>query len=163
MYFLFFLLGAHVGKLELHHKREYKAPVVSIQLVASIVLFYGIQWVCDNYPSTEWMQIVSLLPLLGVCLSMYRFTETQFMLSIYANKYCGWMIGVIGGLCLEIYLVQAWVRTTALNHLFPLNLLILFILIVLAAYVCRSMGRFLQQTLSSEDGYRWQEIFGLRR
>ena len=161
MFFLFFLMGAHVGKLELQHKRECKTPVVLIQLIVSIVVFYGQQWMCNYYPSIEWMQIVSLLPLLGVCLSIYRFAETRFMLSVYANKYCGCLISVIGGLCLEIYLVQAWVRTTALNHLFPLNLLILFILIVLAAYICRSVGRFLQQTLSSEDGYQWKKIFGV--
>ena len=161
MFFLFFLMGAHVGKQELQHRREYRAPSVLLWVVVFVSAFYGIQWACEQYPAIEWVQIVSLLPLMGVCLSLYRLAETRPILNAYGNKYCRWVVGAIGGLCLEIYLVQAWVRTTAWNDLFPLNLLILFLLIVLSAYVCRTVGRLIQQTFSAEDGYQWREIFGI--
>ena len=161
MYFLFFLMGAHVGKQELQHEHEYRLPSVLLGLFVSVFTFYGIQWTCEQYPTIECLQIVSLVPLLGVCLYMYRLAETRILLRAYNNKYCRWVVGSVGGLCLEIYLVQAWVRTTALNDLFPLNLLILFLIIVFAAYVCRTLGRLIQQTFSSEDGYRWHEIFGI--
>ena len=159
MFFLFFMMGAHVGKLESKEKRQYQLLSVVVWLILYVVIFYGIQIVCEKQTSLAWMQIISLLPLLGICLYLYRFTETQELLKLYDNKYCRWCISLLGGLCLEIYLVQPWIRTTALNHLFPLNLLILFALIVLAAYICRSLGRIIQQTFSSEDGYDWRSIF----
>ena len=161
MFFLFFLMGAHVGKLELQQKRECRLSSVLLWMFVSFGAFYGIQWACEHYSAIEWLQIVSLLPLLSICLSMYRFTESRIVLTAYSNKYCRWVVKAIGGLCLEIYLVQVWVRTNAFNDLFPLNLLILFLLIVLAAYVCRTVGRLIQQTFSAEDGYRWNEIFGV--
>ena len=71
----------------------------------------------------------------------------------------GWIIKGVGGLCLEIYLVQPYVRTTALNNLFPLNIVILFVAIVVVAYLCRLIGRWFQQTFSNEDGYDWKAIF----
>lgn len=159
--FLFMLMGAHVGKIESGQtkNKEYSFSKTSISLLMYIISFYGIQIICERFEVIAWVQIISIIPLLGVCLYMYRLAETKQMLALYQNKYCRWIMSGIGGLCLEIYLVQAWLRTTELNHLFPLNLIILFGGFVLAAYVCRATGRFIQQTFSSEDGYNWHSIF----
>ena len=80
------------------------------------------------------------------------------MSTLYNRHISGWIIKAIGGLCLEIYLVQPYVRTTALNNIFPLNLIILFVAIVMVAYICRVIGRWFQQTFSNEDGYDWKSI-----
>ena len=166
MYFPFMLMGAHVGMKESQEgsadKEVCLVPIVA-KLVLSLAAFYGLQLFCLQNESYSALQILSLLPLLGVCFYFYRLTETQVMLRLFAHPFAGRVMSVIGGLCLEIYLVQAFVRTTELNHLFPLNLLILFIAMVLAAYVCRAIGRFFQQTFSAVDGYRWKEILSLTK
>ena len=127
-----------------------------VRVVAYLLVFYGIQLFCSHNREWSWLQIFSLPPLLGLCYALYRMCQLPSAKRLAENR----VLAFIGGLCLEIYLVQPSVRTTALNHLFPLNLLILFVAIVLAAYVCRSLGRFIQQSFSSEDGYDWKRIFG---
>lgn len=45
-----------------------------------------------------------------------------------------------------------------MNHLFPLNLLIMLVIIIAAAYVLRCMARIFAQTFKAED-YNWREVF----
>ena len=45
-----------------------------------------------------------------------------------------------------------------MNHLFPLNLLIMQVIIIAAAYVLRCMTRIFAQTFKAED-YNWREVF----
>ena len=158
LFFPAFLMGAHVGKLEAAGKGRKGGswPMALVRVVAYLLVFYGIQLFCSRFVEWRWMQIFSLPPLLGLCYALYRMCQLPSAKRLAENR----VLAFIGGLCLEIYLVQPSVRTTALNHLFPLNLLILFVAIVLAAYVCRSLGRFIQQSFSSEDGYDWKRIFG---
>ena len=166
IYFIAILMGAHVGKLEAgasanEKKKRISWPMCLVWLVGYVALFYGIMFLCVKFPQWDWLQIVSVAPLMGVCLYTYRLATTDVALRLAKNRLGAWLFTVVGGLCLEEYLVQPFVRTTALNHLFPLNLVILFILIVIAAYVCRAIGRIIQQTFSSEDGYDWRRVFSL--
>ena len=58
-----------------------------------------------------------------------------------------------------IYLVQYALFTDKMNHLFPLNLLIMLVIIIAAAYVLlRCMARIFAQTFKAED-YNWREVF----
>lgn len=76
---------------------------------------------------------------------------------------------VIGGLCLEIYLVQMPMLmnntlpfgfgTDMIHRLFPLNIPILLVVILVMAYLTRSVGRWFQQTFDGMDGYDWGKIF----
>ena len=45
-----------------------------------------------------------------------------------------------------------------MNHLFPLNLLIMLVIIIAAAYVLQCMARIFAQTFKAED-YNWREVF----
>ena len=72
----------------------------------------------------------------------------------------GFIIKFIGGLCLEIYVVQHALFTTRMNHLFPLNLIIMFVIILLVAYILRCAARLFLQTFSKEN-YNWKEILRL--
>ena len=70
----------------------------------------------------------------------------------------GLAMRVIGGLCLEIYIVQYSLFTDKLNFLFPLNLLIVFLEILIVAYVLRCLARIWLQTFKDAD-YDWKEVF----
>ena len=69
----------------------------------------------------------------------------------------GPVIRCVGGLCLEIYLVQYALFTDKMNSIFPLNLLIMYLIIIAAAYVLRCLSRLWKQTFS-EGNYNWKEI-----
>lgn len=160
-FFLFMLFGADLGLKESHSEKINNrafAPTFSM-LLFSCVLFYALPLISVKYPICQKLLIFSLIPLAGVCLYFYRLCQTDIALRLYQHKYMGWIVKGVGGLCLEIYLVQPYVRTTALNYLFPFNIIILFVAIVVVAYLCRSIGRWFQQTFSNEDGYDWKAIF----
>ena len=65
---------------------------------------------------------------------------------------------MVGGLCLEIYLVQTSLFTDKMNVVFPLNLIVMFVIIVLAAYILRCGARLFAQTFKDMD-YDWRAVF----
>ena len=159
-FFLFMLMGADIGLREVvYQKKDSKSfTSVLVRLIFSCIAFYAIPLASIKYPFFQNVLIFSLIPLAFICIYFYQLCQTNVMIVIYNRTISGWLIKAIGGLCLEIYLVQPFVRTTALNYLFPFNLLILFVAIVIVAYICRVIGRWFQQTFSSEDGYDWKSI-----
>lgn len=103
------------------------------------------------------MQTLSLLPLLGVTYYVYRMCNAEGIKSMYPKK-SGLVIRAIGGLCLEVYLVQSSLFTDKLNFLFPLNLLIVFVEILAVAYILRCFAKIWSQTFKDGD-YDWKEVF----
>ena len=72
------------------------------------------------------------------------------------------MVRIVGSLCLDFYLVKWKFISGALCCLFPLNLPIMLVYLLAIAYCNRSIGRFLQQSLSSKkEPYDWKAIFSL--
>ena len=57
----------------------------------------------------------------------------------------------VGSLCLEIYLVQRYILHDNWNGIFPINIIMLFILVVLWAYVVRCVARTFIQIFSGEQ------------
>lgn len=82
------------------------------------------------------------------------------MKKLYNNKYVGPVIKIIGGLCLEIYLVQTSLFTDKMNHLFPLNLFIMLFIIIIVAYALRCVARIFSQTFKDGE-YDWRAVFKL--
>ena len=66
----------------------------------------------------------------------------------------------IGGLCLEVYLVQNSLFTDKLNSIFPFNILVVLAEILAVAYALRCLGRIWSQTFKEAD-YDWKEVFRL--
>lgn len=155
-YFLFMLLGAIIGISKREFSYNFKLDL--LKLMCCTILFYGIQYVGVLYPLLAYGQVVSLVPLLGITFYCYKLANTKQVKQIYQNKYIQWGILCVGGLCLEVYLIQPFCRTTALNHLFPLNLIVISIVIVIMAYITRCIGRFFAQTFNAQSGYNWKEI-----
>lgn len=86
-------------------------------------------------------QILSLIPLLGITFYFYKICNSLPLKKWYEHKISGWIIKFIGGLCLEIYLVQYSLFTDKMNSIFPLNLFIMFFIIVVATYILNKMWR----------------------
>ena len=82
------------------------------------------------------------------------------MAKVYNNKFLGKCIRFIGALCLEIYLVQSVLLTDKMNAIFPLNLVVMFLIIIAVAYLLRCLSRIWSQTFKDGD-YDFNEIIKL--
>ena len=157
-YFLFMLLGAILGSHPMQRRVSLKWD--SLKLLVCILLFYGILITCRKWEFVQDMQVVSLLPLLGITYYFYKVCKTDTLKRLYCNRFVGPVMKTISGLCLEVYLVQGVLFTDKFNDLFPLNLLLVFVVILLVAYLLRCMARWFSQTFREAD-YDWKNIFCL--
>lgn len=157
-YFIFMLLGAIIGLSQDKIKHSFSNSL--FKLVGCIILYYGLLYISGINTLYKDLQIFTLIPLLGICFYFYKFTNTQLLKNIYSSKLFGPLIKIIGGLCLEIYLVQFSLFTDKMNHIFPLNLIIMFLIIILAAYILRCLARVFSQIFRESD-LDWKAVVRL--
>lgn len=76
------------------------------------------------------------------------------------EKKTGAVIYFISCLTLEIYMVQYAIFTDKLNSIFPVNILLTYIVIIIAAYMLKCMSRLFSQ-IFSENAFDWKKIYRL--
>lgn len=103
-----------------------------------------------------YIQLVALIPLLGFVYNLY-FWINKWIAIVIERKWLYRPIYWLGSLCLEIYVVQHVIITDRFNCLFPLNVIIVFLLIFGAAYALRIFTNFFNQTLAKES-YNWKKM-----
>lgn len=157
-YFLFMLLGTILGSYPIERKIVLKWD--SLKLIGCIFIFYSILIAGRKWEFVHDMQIVSLVPLLGVTYYFYKVCKSDTLKKMYENRISGSAIKTISGLCLEVYLVQGMLFTDRFNEWFPLNILIVFIMILCMAYILRCLARWFSQTFRNGD-YEWKEVLRL--
>lgn len=157
-YFLFMLLGSMIGISKEQWKFNFKVDL--FKLFGCTIIYYGILLYGKKNPIYSDGQILSLLPLLGITFYFYKVCSSSFLKKCYSHPIIGWIIKFIGGLCLEIYLVQVVLFTDKMNHIFPINLIVMFIIILAMAYLLRCCARIFSQTFK-DGGYNWKEVFKL--
>ncbi len=159
-FFMYMLFGAICGKKYFEKTTKiYRSMISLLATIVSVVAFYGI-YVYTKQNNLESIQLLSLLPLFGVCYFLWNFCESDFMIKVVHKKIIGPIILFIGGLCLEVYLAQGLVFTTKLNCIFPLNIPLIMIGVIIVAYFVRSLSRFLLQTFQ-QTNYDWKAILRL--
>lgn len=155
-YFLFMLLGAMIGDSQA--KLEFLFWTDLSKLFLCVVAYYAIIIGASRNAILSQWQIVSLLPLLGITYYFYRLCNSSLLKRCYENRYVGWCVKFIGGLCLEIYIVQGVLLHYAMSSIFPFNIPVMFLLIFVAAYLLRCGARIFSQTF--KDGpYDWKAVF----
>ena len=156
-YFIFMLQGAMMGLYSKRNAIEVENGWMELgKTLVCVLLFYMF---CSFKNSETWniVQVLSLIPLYGVVHYVYRLCNANGIKIFYKEKKLGWCMNAIGGLCLEVYLVQSSLFTDKLNSIFPLNIPIIFIEIVLFAYMVRCLARIWAQTFKDND-YDWKEV-----
>ena len=157
-YFAAMLIGAYVGMKR--KELSYRPWLDFIKLIICVTVFYGIQFGAKIYrPLAPW-QVVTLFPLMGITIYFYKCCNCNWLKRIYQSKWGNAVIMIVGGLCLESYLIQQTLFTDAMNHIWPLNLVIIVFVILFCSYVVRCMARWFAQTFRTED-YEWKKIFSL--
>ena len=149
-YFLIMLQGAMMGmKQETYTFKYWYIPLLLLAVALWYVLFY--------IGSSNWLILLSFIPLMAITRYCYLACCAPFLSKIYESRIVGEGIYIIAQLCLEVYLIQKFVFTDALNHLFPLNIPIVMGLVILAAYIVNSISKFIAQTFKSEP-YEWGKM-----
>ena len=157
-YFAFMLIGADMG---MRGKAiQGKGLIDFIKMLCCLIIFYGTQLMAKVYPNTAPFQIVTLLPLGVIVVYLYKWCKSDFFHKLYQNKVIQKVIVLISGLCLESYLIQLCLFTDKMNGIWPLNLVIITIVILVCSYLVRCMARLFVQTFKTED-YDWKEIVKL--
>lgn len=161
LYFIFMLLGAQVGmNCSDKHPAGGRQWLYLAAALLSIGAFYGICGLSGRVESLAWTHVFSFVPLLIVVYSFYMWGQGDFAKRLYNNRIGHFIICFVGGLCLEIYLIQNSLFTEKLNFLFPLNIPIFLVIVVVAAYLVRCLARLISQTFNDAP-YDWKAIVKL--
>ena len=145
-YFLFMLLGAVVAVREERCVSSFRAFMYALSGIVVYYVCMGIYKIDSFYCS---FQVVSLIPLLFSIYWIYRFCNTASVCRVLEGK-TGLVIYFISSLTLEIYMVQYAIFTDVMNSIFPLNIVITYMLIFVVAYVLKCMSQVFSQTFSNE-------------
>ena len=155
MFFLFMLQGAIVGK---NWTSITFKPYDILICIGCIGCWYGILYFLK---SSQW-QIISVIPLLGITYYLYKIACAPIFARMYNMKYFGNVLFCIASVCLESYIIQKYVITDRFNSLFPLNIPLVMLLVLISAYGLRIVTEFIIQTFDSKP-YNWNKIFILKK
>ena len=159
---IFYSFSFLMGAFALKYKETLKMNAICnyIGLMVCVILYFLFNYAIKKYHLLDYQWIV-FIPLSLSPYFAFNALSSNFFVKLYNHKKVGPIIKIISGLCLEVFLVQLPFITDSLNSLFPLNILIIFAVIVIVAYGVRALGRFAVQTFNNERGYAYREIFKL--
>ena len=145
------IAGMNMNNLKVNPKKDL------ILLFVSLICFYSLYILPRKIYAIEFLQVFNFIPLMGITLYLYKVCTSDWVKKVYNNKYIYFIVRLIGGLCLEIYLILSSLFTDKMNSLFPLNLVIMLLIIVVGAYITRCVSRIFSQTFK-EEPYNWKKV-----
>lgn len=149
-FFLIMLQGAIMGRISNSYRFK---KVYVVLFLLSLGLFYTLFYIGHH----NWLILLSFVPLLGITRYGYLCCCAPVLEKIYNKRYVGQLVYIISQCCLEVYLVQKYIFTSALNHIFPLNIIIIMIAVLIMAYVVKTLSVFISQTFKTEP-YNWGKM-----
>lgn len=152
-FFASMLQGAQMGLSP--EKYRYNNWVIP-KLLACIICWYCFFLFQNKLHIFVDIQYVSIIFLLGITYYFYKFCNAPFWIKLYENKFAGNIIFIVGGLCLECYLIQGYFITDRLNMLFPFNIPIIMTFILMVSYIVNFGASALGATFRKED-YNWKD------
>lgn len=146
--FLFMMYGGYAG---LHHT-QFKYDWKSIPLFfLSVIIWYSFFFLSKKMSLISDLQYISLIPLFGVVHYLFKICNSQFLTRLAKRKISGQVIFIIGGLCLESYLIQFYLFTDKYNWMFPFNIPLIVMFVLAIAYVINLFANIISQTFKSGD------------
>ena len=128
--------------------------------LVGIAFFYIIQFGSKHSSWFAPFIFLSILPLLWSIRCLFVFCSGAWAKKMMQNRFFYFIIMLIGGLCLEVYLVQYDIIAYESYTSWPVNLLVVFLKSLVCAYIVRCLARFFLQTLRTER-YEWKEMISL--
>lgn len=162
-FFLFFLQGAALGLRVAQmpaQRRPHFWPSLG-GLLVSATMWYGLLYAQGRFHWPAAVQLLTLVPLLGFSLSFFRWCKSRPMEACFRQRLVHFLVRSVGGLCFEVYIVQITIlRSASLPLAYPLNVVAMWALIFVWAYVLHVATNFFVQTLRNED-YNWKQILSI--
>jgi hypothetical protein len=155
IYFLFMLQGAIMGK----HSDSISCKWWHLP---SLLVATGLWFFLLHIGTGNTLLIISILPLLYVTYSLYCLCNARILTKLYDTKVVGSFIFIVSQLCLEVYLIQKFVFTDSINNLFPWNVPIIMLIVIIAAYFVKVLAEFISQTFRTEP-YEWNKMLLYKR
>ena len=152
VYFSFMLFGAILGQRR--NDLGSFSPYYCISLLFCTFAWYLVVY----YTNRSVWQICSVIPLFGVVYSFYMIGRCELVTSLFTSKVWGSLASSIGGLCLECYLVQKYVITDKLNFMFPMNILIIILLVLIVSYCVHILSQIISQLFDSKP-FDYRSLF----
>lgn len=156
LYFVFMLFGARMGLMDTSRQSRHQWLNLLLALLSAVV-FYVLCGVTIKVEKLAFLHVFTFVALMAVLYFLYLWADGDFARKIYQSRVGHFIIRFVGGLCLEIYVIQNWLITDRMNALFPLNIPIMFLIVILAAYLIRCFARFLSQTFKDAP-YDWKKM-----
>ena len=156
LYFVFMLFGARMGMMDTSRqsRRQWLNLLLALLCVAA---FYVLCGVTIKVEKLAFLHVFTFVVMMALLYFLYLWADGDFARRVYQSRVGHFIIRFVDGLCLEIYVIQNWLITDRMNFMFPLNIPIMFCIIILAAYLIRCFARFLSQTF--KDGpYDWKKM-----
>lgn len=158
-YFSFMLLGAITALKNQGNNSLKKSLIYTIVYLALYYVCMAIYKIDDFYCN---FQFISLFPLLAVIYWIYQLCNTEKVSSLLSKKYIGWSIFFISGLTLEIYMVQYALFTNRFNDIFPVNIILTYIVIFVTAYLLKCLSRVFTM-IFSDKRFIFKDIFKIEK
>ena len=157
LYFIFMLFGAWMATIDTSRQSRRQWLNLGLALLCCVA-FYALNGLSIHWEKFAFLHVFTFVLLMAMLYFLYLWADGTWVKSLYQSRVGHFLIRFVGGLCLEVYLIQNWLITDVLNFLFPLNLLIMVCVVVVAAYLVRCLARFLSQTFKDAP-YDWHKIF----
>lgn len=131
LYFTIMLVGGYIylnsDKIKYH-------PWSILALLICIICWYAINFVAygSNFSN---FALFSYIPLVGICYFTYELGKAPWIEKMFSRRIAGNILFITGNLCLDSYLIQNYLFTDALNHLFPLNIPIIIVLVLVLSLI----------------------------
>lgn len=148
-----FLCYANWGGIYLNaSKIQYRWRSIPLT-VGCVVAWY----LCNYIGMGNALQLLSYIPLIGICVGMYQVGKSPLIERLFERKISGNVLFIIGNLCLESYLIQKFIFTDALNGLFPLNILLIIVAVLMSAYLLHILSGIISQIFDSKP-FDWKAL-----
>lgn len=151
LYFNFMLLGGVLARYTTqikHHKYS------SFALCICIFMWYGSIYFGGN---SNW-QLLSIIPLIGICYYLCQVGKSDFVRRAFKQKILGKILMIVGSLCLESYLIQRYIITDALNSMFPINVPIVMVMVLIGAYILHIIATMIM-LIFDPFPFSWRQLF----
>lgn len=155
IFFLFMLQGAIMGK----HSDTFSCKWWHLP---SLLVATGLWFLLLHIGTGNSYLIISIIPLLYITYSLYCVCNAKILTNIYNTKIVGGILFIVSQLCLEVYLIQKFLFTDSLNNLFPLNVPVIMLVVIIAAYLVKTLAEFISQTFRTEP-YEWNKMLLYKR
>lgn len=146
------LLGVIAAKYEKSlHKICGFFPTLIFTLISFVSYFCIMKVGKGHLDNSYYTQLLGYIPLLLFLVFIYKLACFNWIRNLAETNYFK-PIRIIAALTFEIYIVQKYIITNYFNALFPFNAIIVFLLILIAAYIVKIATNLFEQTVI---GIKW--------